>query len=83
MVAWSVMKARVAFAFDDGIAEESSRTSTLASGRTGSVAHPEWTPPWRITVGSASGLRLSSYVYREQTVGSLPRHLTAAATQFA
>jgi hypothetical protein len=54
----------VAVAFDDGIPEESSRTSTLRSGGTDSIAHPEWTPPWRITVGSATGLRLSWYVYR-------------------
>ncbi len=54
----------VAVAKDDGVPKESSRTSQLPSGGTGSPAHPEWTPPWRITVGSATGLRLSWYVYR-------------------
>ena len=54
----------VTMASDDGIPKESSRTSQLASGGAGSTAHPEWTPPWRITVGSATGLRLSWYVYR-------------------
>lgn len=54
----------VAIASDDGIPKESSRTSRLRSGGSGSDAYPEWTPPWRITVGSATGLRLSWYVYR-------------------
>lgn len=54
----------IAVVHDDGIPKERSRTSQLASGGTKSAAHPEWTPPWRITVGSATGLRLSWYVYR-------------------
>lgn len=54
----------VAVASDDGIPAPRSRTSQLASAGTGSPTHPEWTPPWRITVGSATGLRLSWYVYR-------------------
>lgn len=54
----------VAVAKDDGVPKTSSRRSSLASAGTQSTAHPEWTPPWRITVGSATGLRLSWYVYR-------------------
>ena len=54
----------VAIASDDGIPEPRSRKSELASGGTESSAYLGWTPPWRITVGSATGLRLSWYVYR-------------------
>lgn len=54
----------VAIATDDGIPKRRSRTSRLPSAGTDSKSHPEWTPPWRITVGSATGLRLSWYVYR-------------------
>ena len=54
----------VAWATDDGIPKVRSRNSSSRSSGTYSVDHPEWTPPWRITVGSATGLRLSWYVYR-------------------
>ena len=54
----------VAVVRDDGVPKASSRTSSLASAGTQSASHPEWTPPWRITVGSATGLRVSWYLYR-------------------
>ena len=54
----------VAVASDDGIPKTRSRNSSRPSTGTYSTAHPEWTPPRRITVGSATGLRLSWYVYR-------------------
>jgi hypothetical protein len=60
----------IALATDDGVPPPRNRRRLRSFERTsegdapGASADPAWTPPRQVTVGSATGLRLSWYVYR-------------------
>jgi hypothetical protein len=57
--------ALVAVATDDGVPKATQpRRNTDPFGRAGADVPPGWMKPRQITVGSATGLRLSWYVYR-------------------
>ena len=60
----------IAWASDDGVPEPRNRRRLRFFQRTsqgddpGPTTNPAWTPPRQVTVGSATGLRLSWFVYR-------------------